>query len=94
MPNGLRYLRWGGRGLCLGAGKTRSQKNAHKSRRLPHVRCTQEDGREPSFYTRERLVVYTKTASKVAIFQEKDAFFAIYGLRSENAVLGCDPSAT
>ena len=26
--NGLRYLRWGGRGLCLGAEKTRSQKNA------------------------------------------------------------------
>ena len=24
--NGLRYLRVGGRGLCLGAGKTRSQK--------------------------------------------------------------------
>jgi hypothetical protein len=27
-PNGLRYLRVGGRGFCLGAGKTRSQKNA------------------------------------------------------------------
>ena len=26
--NGLRYLRVGGRGLCLGAGKTRSQENA------------------------------------------------------------------
>jgi hypothetical protein len=39
-PNGLRYLRVGGRGQCLGAGKTRSQKNACKSRRLPHVRCT------------------------------------------------------
>jgi hypothetical protein len=26
--NGLRYLRAGGRGFCLGAGKTRSQKNA------------------------------------------------------------------
>jgi hypothetical protein len=26
--NGLRYLRVGGRGQCLGAGKTRSQKNA------------------------------------------------------------------
>jgi hypothetical protein len=25
--NGLRYWRWGGRGLCLGAEKTRSQKN-------------------------------------------------------------------
>ena len=24
--NGLRYLRVGGRGFCLGAGKTRSQK--------------------------------------------------------------------
>ena len=39
-PNGLRYLRVGGRGLCLGAEKTRSQKNACKSRRIPHVRCT------------------------------------------------------
>jgi hypothetical protein len=27
-------------GFCLGAEKTRSQKNACKSRRLPHVRCT------------------------------------------------------
>ena len=39
-PNGLRYLRVGGRGFCLGAGKTRSHKNAYKSRRIPHVRCT------------------------------------------------------
>jgi hypothetical protein len=23
-PNGLRYWRWGGRGLCLGAEKTQS----------------------------------------------------------------------
>jgi hypothetical protein len=28
LPNGLRYLRVGGRGFCLGAEKTRSQKNA------------------------------------------------------------------
>jgi len=27
-PNGVRYLRVGGRGQGLGAGKTRSQKNA------------------------------------------------------------------
>ena len=27
-PNGLRYLRVGGRGFCLGAGKTRSVENA------------------------------------------------------------------
>jgi len=39
-PNGLRYLRVGGRGQCLGAEKTQSQKNAPKPRRLPHVRCT------------------------------------------------------
>jgi hypothetical protein len=34
----LRYLRWDGRGLCLGAGKTRSQKNAaqrKRSRKMP-----------------------------------------------------------
>jgi len=37
---GLRFLRVGGRGLCLGAGKTRSQKNARKCRRIPHVRRT------------------------------------------------------
>jgi len=54
-PNGLRYLRVGGRGQCLGAGKTRSEKNAPKSRRLPHVRCTREDG-ERSFYTGGRRV--------------------------------------
>ncbi|MCK6463143.1 MAG: hypothetical protein L6Q29_05010 [Candidatus Pacebacteria bacterium] len=28
LANGLRYLRVGGRGFCLGAGKTRSEKNA------------------------------------------------------------------
>jgi len=28
LPNGLRYWRVGGRGQCLKAGKTRSQKNA------------------------------------------------------------------
>jgi hypothetical protein len=39
-PNGLRYLRVGGRGFCLGAEKNRSQKNAPKCRRIPHVRCT------------------------------------------------------
>jgi hypothetical protein len=37
--NGLRYWRWGGRGQCLGAEKTRSQKNACKSRRIPSVQC-------------------------------------------------------
>jgi len=40
VPNGLRYPRVGGRGQCLGAEKTRSQKNAPKPRRLPHVGCT------------------------------------------------------
>ena len=40
LANGLRYWRWGGRGLCLGAGKTRSQKNARKCRRIPSVQCT------------------------------------------------------
>ncbi len=38
--NGLRYLRVGGRGFCLRAEKTRSQKNARKCRRIPPVRCT------------------------------------------------------
>ena len=32
--NGLRYLRVGGRGQGLGAGKTRNQKNARKWRRI------------------------------------------------------------
>ena len=27
VPNGLRYLHVGGRGFCLGAGKTRSEEN-------------------------------------------------------------------
>ena len=39
-PNGWRYLRVGGRGQGLGAGKTRSEKNTRKCRRIPHVRCT------------------------------------------------------
>ena len=38
--NGLRYLRVGGRGQCLGAEKTRSQKNAQKCGRIPSVQCT------------------------------------------------------
>ena len=38
--NGLRYPQVGGRGFCLGAGKTRSQKNARKCRRIPLVGCT------------------------------------------------------
>jgi hypothetical protein len=33
--NGLRYPRVGGRGQCLGAGKTQSQKNACKPRQNP-----------------------------------------------------------
>ena len=40
MLNGLRYWQVGGRGQCLGAGKTRSQKNARKWRRIPPVQCT------------------------------------------------------
>ena len=39
-PNGMRYLRVGGRGFCLRVGKSWSQKNAPKSRRFPHVRYT------------------------------------------------------
>ena len=39
-PNGLRYLQVGGRGQCLGAEKTRSQKNVRKWRRIPPVQCT------------------------------------------------------
>jgi len=38
--NGLRYLRVGGRGQGLGAGKTRSKENTRKCRRLPSVRGT------------------------------------------------------
>jgi len=36
-PNGVRYPQVGGRGLCLEAKKTRSRKNAPKTRRLPLV---------------------------------------------------------
>jgi len=39
-PNGLCYLRVGGRGFCSGTEKTRSQKNTRKCGRIPHVRCT------------------------------------------------------
>jgi len=37
-PNGSRYWRWGGIGFCLGAEKTRIQKNAGK-RRAPSLRA-------------------------------------------------------
>jgi hypothetical protein len=30
----------GGRGKCLRAEKTRSQKNIEKSRRIPQIQCT------------------------------------------------------
>jgi hypothetical protein len=42
LPNGLRYWRWGGRGFCMGAEKTRSEENAYTSRRIPSVQCTLE----------------------------------------------------
>jgi hypothetical protein len=32
-----------------------------------------------SFFTKERLALYTKNTQKVAVFQEKGAFFAISG---------------
>ncbi len=38
--NGLRYPQVGGLRFCLGAGKTQSQKNACKPRRIPLVVCT------------------------------------------------------
>jgi hypothetical protein len=39
-PNGLRYLLVGGRGFGLGAGKTRSEENARKCRRIPQIHYT------------------------------------------------------
>jgi hypothetical protein len=45
----------------------------------------------PSFVTKERLAVWTKDGRKVPIFREKDAFCAIPGCRSENALLGAFP---
>src|SRR3972149_2194151 len=39
-PRGLGWGVTAGRGLCLGAGKTRSQKNVCKSGRIPTVGCT------------------------------------------------------
>src|SRR5215216_284858 len=38
LSNGVRYWRRGGHGQGLGAETTRSQKNARKCRRIPHVR--------------------------------------------------------
>jgi len=35
MPNGVRYWRWGGRGFCWGAEKTRSQKILEKAAESP-----------------------------------------------------------
>ena len=83
---------------CVWAGvdsmreqKNSKRENARKCRRIPSVQCTPED-RARSFYARERLVVYTNSASKVAFFREKDAFFAFSRGRSENALLG-NPAA-
>jgi hypothetical protein len=41
-----------------------------------------------SFSTRERLFDCTRDVQKRAIFREKDAYWVVSGLRSENAVLG------
>ena len=60
--NGLRYLRVGGRGFCLGAGKTRSQKNARKCRRIPSVGCTTKE--RGSFFTRETIQQFYKVYSQ------------------------------
>jgi len=37
VSNGLRYWRWGGLGLCLGAGKTRSRESSRKWQRIPCI---------------------------------------------------------
>jgi len=41
------------RGFAVEMEKAQSQKNAQKTRRVPTVSCTHEDGM-PSFYARER----------------------------------------
>ncbi|KAF0106403.1 MAG: hypothetical protein FD147_2525, partial [Chloroflexi bacterium] len=63
--NGLRYLLVGGRGFCLGAGKTRSQKNTRKCGRIPSVRCTQEDGQAIILSERNRRAYLDKSILRI-----------------------------
>jgi hypothetical protein len=59
-----------------------------KKRGDSHLSAAPSNDSVPSFSTKERLAVWTKDGPKVRIFREKDAFWAISGCRSENAVLG------
>ena len=71
LPNGLRYWRWGGRGLCLGAGKTRSRKLLENGAESPASSAPWNDSGR-SFSTRELLPI--ERLPKGAVFEENEAF--------------------
>src|SRR3972149_12137775 len=74
------------RGLAVETEKTQSQINAKKTRRVPTVSCTHEDGM-PSFYTRERRSIQNMVTN-FSFYPSKAQFKPVFDLRSENALLG------
>jgi hypothetical protein len=82
----LRYLRVGGRGLCLGAGKNSKPEKCLKmpqnATRQVHLVMMASDHFPP-----KNDLLSGQRMMKRAIFLEEDA--SISGCRSENAVLAC-----
>ena len=75
----------GGRGLCLGAGKTRSQKNAPKPRRLHTSGAPRKSG---AHFPRKNVTLFRQDVWKSGDFSNKCVIFTVSRLRSEDAVLG------
>src|SRR3972149_4631080 len=71
------------RGLAVETEKTQSQINAKKTRRVPTVSCTHEDGM-PSFYTRERRSIQNMVTN-FSFYPSKAQFKPVFDLRSENS---------
>ena len=68
-PHGLRYLRVGGRGFCLGAGKTRSQKMLENAAESPASSAPRKSGshfsrQKPSSGMGESILSKDRTISR------------------------------
>jgi len=63
--------------------KPKARKNAQKTRRVPTVSCTHEDGM-PSFYTRERRSIQNMVTN-FSFYPSKAQFKPVFDLRSENS---------
>jgi len=66
VANGLRYWQVGGRGQCLGAGKTRSRKNAYKSR----TRSAQSSALLGVFVVQDSLAEKDDTANTLNFYTQ------------------------